>query len=368
MSRKSGKNHQGGDQSALSKPKTAAAKPAAAAPAAPKASPASKPAAAPAVEAKSAPVAAPKPAPAAEAVKPAPVEVKAAPVAEVAKPAPVEVKAAPVAEVAKPASAPVKAAPVAEAAKPAPVAPAEKPAVVVLPQTPGGKLSTQPAVLGINREGWLFVGAGLIGWLVLGHIWGFLGTLSLLFAVWCAWFFRDPKRVVPVRPGLVISPADGVVQTVEQAVPPAELGFGPEPRPVVRVFMNVFNVHVNRVPADGTVARTAYRPGKFFDASLDKASEHNERVAVRLTLDDGRDIAFVQIAGLVARRISNGLKDGQKVKAGERFGLIRFGSRLDIYLPEGAKPLVAVGQTAIAGETVLADLKSAEPARIGTVR
>uniref|UniRef100_UPI003898F104 phosphatidylserine decarboxylase n=1 Tax=Magnetospirillum molischianum TaxID=1083 RepID=UPI003898F104 len=240
--------------------------------------------------------------------------------------------------------------------------------MVIRPQTPGGKLATQPALLGINREGWLFVAAGLVGWLVLGHIWGFLGTLSLLFALWCAWFFRDPKRVVPVRPGLVISPADGVVQTVEQAVPPAELGFGPTPRPVVRVFMNVFNVHVNRIPADGTVARTAYRPGKFFDASLDKASEHNERVAVRLTLEDGRDIAFVQIAGLVTRRISNGLKDGQKVKAGERFGLIRFGSRLDIYLPEGAKPLVVVGQTAIAGETVLADLKSAEPARIGSIR
>ncbi|SEH30948.1 phosphatidylserine decarboxylase [Magnetospirillum fulvum] len=239
---------------------------------------------------------------------------------------------------------------------------------MVRPQTPGGKLAAKPAFLGINREGWLFVGAGLIGWLVLGAIWGFLGTLSLLFAVWCAWFFRDPKRVVPVRPGLVISPADGVVQTVEQAVPPAELGFGPAPRPVVRVFMNVFNVHVNRVPANGTVARTAYRPGKFFDASLDKASEHNERVAVRLTLEDGRDIAFVQIAGLVARRISNDLKDGQKVKVGERFGLIRFGSRLDIYLPEGAKPLVVVGQTAIAGETVLADLTSAEPARIGTTR
>lgn len=375
MSRKSGKNHQGGDPSALSKPKTAAAKPAAA-PAAPKAAPAAKPAAAAAAPAKSAPAAAPKPAPAAEAVTPASVEVVPAPVAEAAKPAPVEVAPAPVVEAAKPAPVEVKPAPVVEApkpaptpAKPAPVVETAKPAFVVLPQTPGGKLSTQPALLGINREGWLFVGAGLIGWLVLGHIWGFLGTLSLLFAVWCAWFFRDPKRVVPVRPGLVISPADGVVQTVEQAVPPAELGFGPEPRPVVRVFMNVFNVHVNRVPANGTVARTAYRPGKFFDASLDKASEHNERVAVRLTLDDGRgDIAFVQIAGLVARRISNGLKDGQKVKAGERFGLIRFGSRLDIYLPEGAKPLVAVGQTAIAGETVLADLTSAEPARVGTVR
>jgi len=378
MSRKSGKNHQGGDPSAQSKPKTAAAKPTAAAPA-PKAAPATKPAApaaaksAPAAEAvKSAPVETTS-APVAEAVKSAPVETTSAPVAEAAKPAPVETKPAPVAEAAKPAPVETKPAPAAEAAKPAPVetkpAPAAKPAFVVLPQTPGGKLSTQPALLGINREGWLFVGAGLIGWLVLGHIWGFLGTLSLLFAVWCAWFFRDPKRVVPVRPGLVISPADGVVQTVEQAVPPAELGFGPEPRPVVRVFMNVFNVHVNRVPASGTVARTAYRPGKFFDASLDKASEHNERVAVRLTLDDGRgDIAFVQIAGLVARRISNGLKDGQKVKAGERFGLIRFGSRLDIYLPEGAKPLVAVGQTAIAGETVLADLTSAEPARIGTAR
>ncbi|MFD2234442.1 phosphatidylserine decarboxylase [Phaeospirillum tilakii] len=237
-----------------------------------------------------------------------------------------------------------------------------------MPQAPGGAWAVKPPFLGINREGWVFVGAGLAGWVVLGWIWGLLGTLSLLFALAAAGFFRDPRRVVPVRSGLVVSPADGVVQTVEQAVPPAELEMGDAPRPVVRVFMNVFNVHVNRVPTDGTVTRAVYRPGKFLDASLDKASEQNERVGVRLGLADGRDLAFVQIAGLVARRIANDLKEGQRVQAGERFGLIRFGSRLDIYLPVGAKPLVVVGQKAIAGETVLADLTSTEPARLGVAR
>jgi len=316
----------------------------------------SEPVAAPVVSAPepAAPVVA-DPSPAAEIV-PEPV---AAPVVATA-PEPV----APVAVVPEPVVVAVSPAP-----EPAPVvaattlAPAE---VVILPRAPGGSLAVKPPILGINREGWLFVGAGLLGWIVLGWVWGLLGSLSLLFAFAAAGFFRDPRRVVPTRPGLVVSPADGVVQSVELAVPPAELEMGETPRPVVRVFMNVFNVHVNRAPADGTVSRAVYRPGRFLDASLDKASEYNERVGVRLDLAAGRgSLAFVQIAGLVARRISNNLQEGQVVRVGERFGLIRFGSRLDVYLPAGAKPLVVVGQTAIAGETVLADLTSAEPARVG---
>ncbi|MEO0034458.1 MAG: hypothetical protein RLZZ501_481 [Pseudomonadota bacterium] len=307
------------------------------------------------------PAAAPHAAPTAAVAAPAPLATEPAP-ASTPEPAPVPVPSHDGDQ-----SAPHKSTP-APGHAPAAAAPAPSSEVVILPQAPGGAWAVKPPLLGINREGWVFVGAGLLGWLVLGWIWGLLGTLSLLFALAAAGFFRDPRRVVPVRPGLVVSPADGLVQTVEQAVPPAELEMGDAPRPVVRVFMNVFNVHVNRVPADGTVTRAVYRPGKFLDASLDKASEQNERVGVRLGLADGRDLAFVQIAGLVARRIANDLKEGQRVEAGERFGLIRFGSRLDIYLPVGARPLVVVGQKAIAGETVLADLTSAEPARLGVAR
>ena len=149
------------------------------------------------------------------------------------------------------------------------------------------------------------------------------------------------------------------------AVPPPELAMGPEPMLRISIFLNVFNVHVNRVPIGGTVVTAAYHPGKFLSASMDKASDVNERAAVRLRMDDGREIAFVQIAGLVARRIITTLRDGQQVRTGERYGLIRFGSRTDIYLPLGAEPLVIVGQTAVGGETILADFASGETARSG---
>jgi phosphatidylserine decarboxylase len=204
--------------------------------------------------------------------------------------------------------------------------------------------------------------------LLLGQLWAPLGWLGAILTCWCAWFFRDPDRVTPVRDGLVISPADGVVQLLGMAPPPPELDMGEAPLMRVSVFMSVFSVHINRIPVDGKVVKTAYQPGKFLDASLDKASSDNERMSVRLTLADGRDVAFVQIAGLVARRIKCDLKDGQDVRAGQRFGLIRFGSRVDVYLPEGVQPLVALGQSIIAGETVLADLTSAEGPRLGEVR
>lgn len=220
----------------------------------------------------------------------------------------------------------------------------------------------------IHRDGWPFIGLFAVVTVSLAYVAQPLGWVGLALTAWCTYFFRNPERVTPARAGLVISPADGVVQLIDQAAPPAELGMGNAPRTRVAVFMNVFNVHVNRSPADGTVTAASYRPGKFFNASLDKASEFNERQSLRLTLDDGRDLACVQIAGLVARRIRCDIGEGAKVRAGERFGLIRFGSRLDIYLPEGAVPLVAVGQRAIAGETVIADLKSDEPARAGETR
>ncbi len=217
----------------------------------------------------------------------------------------------------------------------------------------------------IHKEGWRFVAifAGLS--VLLFALWAPLGGLGAILTAWCAYFFRNPERVTPERDGLVISPADGVVQMITDAAPPPELDMGEQPRVRISVFMNVFNVHVNRVPASGTVTGLAYHPGKFLNATLDKASEDNERQAVRMTTSDGKDIAFVQIAGLVARRILCDLGDGQAVTAGERFGLIRFGSRVDVYLDDGMTPMVAVGQTAIAGETVIADTGTDELARTG---
>jgi len=220
----------------------------------------------------------------------------------------------------------------------------------------------------INPAGWPFI--GLFAAATAGLFWALqpLGWIGVVLTLWCTYFFRDPDRVTPVREDLVISPADGVVQLIDEAVPPAELGMGDAPLPRICVFMNVFNVHVNRIPVDGAIAAIAYRPGKFFNASLDKASEFNERMSIRMNSRNGKDIAFVQIAGLVARRIKCDLVEGQTVKAGQRFGLIRFGSRVDVYLPEGTTAMVALGQLTVAGETVIADLTSQETARMGEVR
>ena len=219
----------------------------------------------------------------------------------------------------------------------------------------------------IHRAGWPFIGLFAGASVVSGAVFPPLGFAGLLLTAWCVYFFRDPDRVTPERSGLIISPADGVVQMIDQAAPPEELEMGEGLRARVSVFMNVFDVHVNRIPLDGTIARTSYRPGKFLNASLDKASEFNERQSLRLTTADGHDIAFVQIAGLVARRILCHATQGQEFKAGERFGMIRFGSRVDVYLPVGVEPLVAVGQRSVAGETVIADTRAQEPARAGMV-
>ena len=220
----------------------------------------------------------------------------------------------------------------------------------------------------IHRAGWPFIAVFAAISIGLAYFWPPLGWIGAVLTVWCICFFRDPPRVTPIREGLIISPADGVVQLIGSATPPPELGMGEAERNRVCVFMNVFNVHVNRVPVDGTIAATHYRPGKFFNASLDKASEFNERQSLRLTMKDGRDIAFVQIAGLVARRIRCDVSEGQVVQAGERFGIIRFGSRVDVYLPDGVDPLVVLGQRTIAGETIIADIRGTEPARTGEVR
>jgi phosphatidylserine decarboxylase len=226
----------------------------------------------------------------------------------------------------------------------------------------------KPILVPIHRDGWPFVAGFAAVTVILAVLWSPLGWVGAILTAWCTYFFRDPPRITPIRGGLVVSPADGIVQMIEAAAPPAELGLASRPLTRVSVFMNIFNVHVNRTPVDGTVANLAYRPGKFFNASLDKASEFNERQAVALRLADGRDLVVVQIAGLVARRIRCDLRQNQAVRAGERFGLIRFGSRVDVYLPDGVAPLVIVGQTTIAGETVIADLAATESTRHGEER
>lgn len=213
--------------------------------------------------------------------------------------------------------------------------------------------------MGIHRQGWPFIAvfAAVNAVLIALSPWAALVFLPL--TLWCVAFFRDPERQTPKEPGLIVSPADGRVLPLVEAAPPPELGLGPTPRQRISIFMSVFNVHVNRMPADGTVTGLAYRPGKFFNASFDKASEHNERMAVRLRLEGPsstpRELVFVQIAGLVARRIHCELSKGQRVCRGDRFGIIRFGSRLDVFLPEGARVRVSEGQNVKAGETVLAD-------------
>ena len=217
----------------------------------------------------------------------------------------------------------------------------------------------------MHPEGRRFVAIFAAITLGLFLIWQPLGWIGVGLTVWCYYFFRDPVRVTPVREGLIVSPADGVVSLIERAVPPAELGMADAPLTRVSVFMSVFNCHVNRAPVAGRVAAIAYRPGKFLNASLDKASADNERNSLCLEMADGRQVAVVQIAGLVARRIVCFTREGDRLETGARFGLIRFGSRLDVYLPEGVAPLVALGQTMVAGETVLADLGSDEPRRDG---
>lgn len=220
----------------------------------------------------------------------------------------------------------------------------------------------------VHPEGRKFIAAFAVATVLLFLLWEPLGLIGLVLTIWCVYFFRDPVRVTPVREGLVVSPADGVVSMIVPAVPPAEMGLGETPLTRVSVFMNVFDCHVNRTPIAGRVEKIAYRPGKFLNASLDKASEDNERSGMTLVLADGRRLGVVQIAGLVARRIVSFTAEGASLAAGERFGMIRFGSRLDVYLPEGVAPLVCLGQGMIAGETVLADLASAEPARRGEAR
>jgi len=212
----------------------------------------------------------------------------------------------------------------------------------------------------MHREGIRFVAivaSITLGLFLLSDV---LGWIGVGLTIWCYYFFRDPERVPPIGNGLIVSPADGIVSLIEEAVPPKELEMPDAPLVRISVFMSVFNCHVNRTPIEGEITAVAYRPGRFFNASLDKASADNERNSLRIRMVNGQDLAVVQIAGLVARRIVCFVKSGDRMRTGERFGLIRFGSRLDVYLPEGVDPLVRVGQTMIAGETILARLNVSE--------
>ena len=217
----------------------------------------------------------------------------------------------------------------------------------------------------IHPDGWRFIAIAALASILLFALWEPLGWLGIIVTAWCVYFFRDPWRVTPMRDGLVVAPADGLVVAVDRAPPPPQLGLGDGAMTRIGIFLNVLDVHINRVPMSGRVAKLAYNPGKFLNASLDKASEENERMAIRLATTEGADIAVVQVAGLIARRIVCNLVEGQEVVAGQRFGLIRFGSRTDVYLPLAWTPLAIVGQRVLGGETVIADARAQEPPRRG---
>ncbi|MBP9694037.1 MAG: phosphatidylserine decarboxylase [Alphaproteobacteria bacterium] len=223
----------------------------------------------------------------------------------------------------------------------------------------------QTVIVPINTAGYPFIAAFAIVAFLLSFVAGELGWIGFILTAWCVYFFRDPPRVVPQDPNFLISPADGTVVKIEKVMPPAELEMGSDRLTCVSVFLNVFDVHVNRAPCAGKILKKSYRPGKFMNAAFDKASTDNERMAIKLLHESGKEIAFVQIAGWVARRIICDVDEGDFVLAGQRYGLIRFGSRADLYLPEGIEPQVIIGQKMVAGETVIANLEGPQLARFG---
>ena len=217
----------------------------------------------------------------------------------------------------------------------------------------------------LHPDGFKFVLAGVGATILLFPLWVRGGWIAALVTLWLAYFFRDPWRVTPTRQGLLISPADGSVVSIATAAPPPELAMGGAAVAQIGIFLSVFDVHVIRAPLGGRVAALRYTKGRFLNASRDEASRHNERMAIRLAPPEGPEIAFVLVAGLLARRIVCDLREGQEVVTGQRIGIIRFGSRVDVYCPEGYVPMVIAGQRMVGGETVLADLLAHEPARLG---
>ena len=220
----------------------------------------------------------------------------------------------------------------------------------------------------LHPDGFKFVAGGVLATLLLFLLWAPAGWAAAVVTLWMVYFFRDPWRVTPTRPGLLISPADGIVVSIAAATPPAELAMGDMAVVRVGIFLNIFDVHVTRAPVGGRVAAMRYTKGRFVNASLDKASLDNERLAVRIAPPEGPDVAFVLVAGLLARRIVCNLYDGQQVATGQRVGIIRFGSRVDIYCPPPYVPMVVAGQRMVGGETVLADRLAEEPPRQGVAQ
>ena len=215
----------------------------------------------------------------------------------------------------------------------------------------------------VHRDGYKFIAIAGVLSLLFFMLWSPLGWLLLVVTLYIAYFFRDPARVTPLREGLVVAPADGQISAIELVQPPMELGLGDGQRVRISTFLSVLDVHINRAPMAGRIVRSIYVPGAFINAAADKASEENERRSLVIATAGGDEIAVVQIAGLIARRIVTFAQEGDSIGVGERFGLIRFGSRVDVYLPVGRTALVAVGQRAIGGETVLADFNASEVER-----
>ncbi len=220
--------------------------------------------------------------------------------------------------------------------------------------------SIRKQIVPIHPEGYVFIAIFAVATLILGWIFAPLGWIGLILTLWCVYFFRDPARLTPLDDDLVIAPADGIIASVGPSVPPPELGLGGEALQRISIFMSVFDCHVNRAPVAGRISKIVYRPGLFINADLDKASEDNERNSLVIDAPAGQ-IGVVQIAGLVARRIVCFVAAGDRIGAGDRFGLIRFGSRVDVYLPQGTRPLVGAGAHAIGGETIIADFHDSEP-------
>ena len=217
----------------------------------------------------------------------------------------------------------------------------------------------------LHPDGFKFVLAAAVATLLLFLLWAPAGWVAAVVTLWMAYFFRDPWRVTPLREGLLVSPADGIVISVAPARPPPELDMGEADFVRIGIFLNIFDVHVTRAPIAGRVVALRYAKGRFVNASREEASLSNERMAIRLAPPEGPEIAYVQVAGLVARRIVCDLREGQRVAAGQRMGIIRFGSRVDVYCPPPYVPMVAAGQRMVGGETVLADRLAQEPPRQG---
>ena len=217
----------------------------------------------------------------------------------------------------------------------------------------------------LHPDGFKFVLAGAVVTLLLFLFWVRVGWIAAGVTLWLAYFFRDPWRVTPTRPGLAVSPADGTIVSIATAPPPEEVAMGEAALTRIGIFLNIFDVHVIRAPLGGRVAALRYPTGRFLNASRDEASRHNERMAIRIAPAEGLEIAFVLVAGLLARRIVCDMREGQEVVTGQRIGIIRFGSRVDVYCPEAYVPMVVVGQRMVGGETVLADRLAQEPARSG---